>query len=249
MSEPLNPSRFIPDQFRTIGTPRGYQLQLPPQYSFTLLKRLAHRVSPFEVLQRVDSVFHIRAFFNSVSALTSILLTPDPISLIIALTISTLFATCIIFSGKYPDWLIRIGGLFAAISGFPIISLIIGLIAYSLYGWGIVMIFILGTIGSYVLYFGLDFWFMGQLRKEYGFAVSGMERIFLHVFRMQAKKHQVESTTLLHIDEIESEGWKPYYDRFVLEWPQLENRNSFISGPYAIVCCRLMLIGVPDDFA
>ena len=210
-----------------IYTPKGLKVRLTVAQAFALMSRLYPNVKPFDILKRTEAIdllpatmsfITALAFFSAISNLSYI-----GIAIILASTIGILMNK---FGFYFIPGIIRLAATYSFFAGFGVLFITAIVYSYIRVGWKGPVVYLAASAFSGIIGWAEELLFMKRAYSATGFPITGAERSFFNAYRLYAVTFGMTTDISLSDEELDDANWKPVFNDFSQEWPQVAARFS-----------------------
>lgn len=210
-----------------IYTPRGLKVRLSVAESFALMSRLFPSITPFSILKTTEGLEAIPSLLSYIGALLGIFLYSHPAQITL-LTVSGFIIGYIItrFGLFFIPGLVRLGVLYSYIEGWGLLFVSIGVVAYIMNGWTVLLAFVIGEIMVGIVNFILGFLDAYWFKHKIGVPLTISEVNFFNAYRIHASDIGMTTSIVLSDEELSEDSWKEAYNWLDYNWPSVVSRFS-----------------------
>jgi len=207
-----------------IYTSRGLKIRIEVPYAFGLMSRLYPKVTPFRILKTTEGIESLSGFLSFTVGIVCFLIRLSPIEIAVLVAIAHIIGTLINLFGFYiiPS-LISLSTLFSYLDGCGVFIFQTA-IGFIFVGWGGVLAFYLAKLSAHAIEICIDFMQTKRYQKLLGHPLTSSEVHFFNAYRIHVSRKGVSTDINLNENEIEEESWKPVFEIFAMEWPEIVRR-------------------------
>lgn len=189
------------------------------------MARLSPSVSPFRVLKTTEGIESLPGMLGFIAGMVAFGMRLPPLQIGLAVVGGQILGVLINLFGLYViPGLVSLGTLFSYLAGYGIFlatAVAVGLVTV---GWQGVLAFFIGRLVAGLASVVLGFWQTSRYHKLTGHAFTASEVHFFNAYRLHASRVGATTDIDLNDTETEEEHWKPTFEAFAMEWPQVVQR-------------------------
>lgn len=208
-----------------IYTPRGLKIRIAVPYAFGLMARLSHKVSPFRILKTTEGIEYMPGMLAFITGLVSFAIQLPPLQIGVLVAAVQLVGVLLNLFGFYViPGLVALATLYSYLAGYGVFLGTVVVVGIITVGWQGVLAFFIGHLAARFASMALGFWKSGHYHKLTGHAFTASEVHFFNAYRLHASHIGVTTAIDLSDSELEEEHWKPTFEAFASEWPEIVRR-------------------------